>query len=204
MNSCTVNSRPSNPRYQAIVDKITGTYGMDRIIVFESDTDNACATMHSRGHRIITYNRRFVNYLEGYGETVVKAVFAHEVGHHYHGHIGNLFDHDPFSYQRELQADKFAGHAVRYLGLNLEDAQQLYDLLGWEGSHTHPGGEARRNAMAKGWLDAHQQIHDHQASRHAQQQQSGWTWEQIGKAALLGVAAIGAIGLVASLASRKK
>ena len=50
-------------------------------------------------------------------------IMAHEGGHHYCDHLGK-----PANPQQELEADRFAGAAMKNAGMSLEDALAMAEL----------------------------------------------------------------------------
>lgn len=205
MNSCLINPRNPDPRYQQIVNEITDLAKIQQIRVIAADTDNACATRQYSGQRVITYNPDFIWAIESQNYQAMVAVFAHEVGHHYHGHIGKLNSYDPLSYNRELEADQFAGEVMRHRNVDLSDSLGLYDLLNHEGSFTHPGSDARKSAMRDGWYAAHNHLNgenQHGERTNSQpREKSGLT---LGQGLALGGLALLVIGLLGGFGGKKK
>lgn len=105
---------------------------------------NAIATI-ADGNRIIVYDRELSPIVGGDG---AEAVIAHEVAHHYCGHLAM-----PEGHQVELEADAFAGAAMRLLGRSLESALGAVPLFSERPSSSHPDREARIKAIARGWND---------------------------------------------------
>ncbi|TJW45286.1 MAG: hypothetical protein E5X65_36975, partial [Mesorhizobium sp.] len=66
------------------------------------------------------------------------AIIAHELGHHYCGHIGT-----PVDPMQELEADRFAGATLRKEGVSLEGALSVTELLDRRPSRSHPEKVAR-------------------------------------------------------------
>lgn len=175
MNSCTVNIRVANPRFQKLVDRITVSAGLHyRIQVYAADIDNACATYYKRcssepERPIITYDPTLIAAIESYCPWAVVALFAHEVAHHINGdlhnrYIANLFG---FSYNKkfhrqELDADRFAGWILCIEGAPFNSAASLFELLDFQESYSHPGSKRRRNVLRQGWLEAYIAMHSNQ------------------------------------------
>jgi len=105
---------------------------------------NAIATT-VEGNKLIVYDRILSSQL---GYDGAEMVIAHELGHHYCGHLGKL--PDP---KNELEADAFAGAAAKLRGHSLETALSAVKLLDLRPSLTHPGADARVAAIVAGWND---------------------------------------------------
>ena len=105
---------------------------------------NAIATILD-GNQVIVYDRELSPIV---GSTGAMAIIAHELGHHFCGHIGTPAD--PI---KELEADRFAGATLRKEGVGLEDALSVTDLLDRRPSRPHPEKAARVAAMTDGWND---------------------------------------------------
>lgn len=105
---------------------------------------NAIATILD-GNRVIVYDRQLSPIV---GSTGAMAMIAHELGHHYCGHIGT-----PADPMQELEADRFAGAALRKEGISLSDALSVTKVLDRRPSRSHPDKAARAAAMTEGWND---------------------------------------------------
>lgn len=105
---------------------------------------NAIATILN-GNRVVVYDRKLSPIV---GSTGAMAIIAHELGHHYCGHIRT-----PIDPMQELEADRFAGAALRKEGVSLADALSVTELLDRRPSRSHPGKAARAAAMTDGWND---------------------------------------------------
>ncbi len=84
------------------------------------------------------------------------AVLAHELGHVYHEH---LYDRGRQAvWDKEYQADYFAGFALFNLGASLEEAQSVFYIIGesfkYEHKDNHPSLKYRLEAVRNGWIDA--------------------------------------------------
>lgn len=157
-NDCTANALWPHSHWQSMVNRITKLWGFSNIQVIISSTPNgACATTvwFSTGNKfIIAYNEQFLNEVwEHYGYDALITLFAHEIGHHFHGHLHGgcvgCTDH-----QIENQADVFAGETTRYLNIPLHSAIRLFDHPGFAGGGTHPVRSKRKEAFKKGWIKA--------------------------------------------------
>ena len=111
------------------------------------DISNAVAAMYSDGTPMIIYDRRLNALIGGDG---AHAVIAHELGHHYCGHLTVRKTIPP--HQMEEEADRFMGFAMHRLGRPLDELIKTYMDLGIdEASSTHPAFEERRAAIVAGY-----------------------------------------------------
>lgn len=205
MNSCTYNLRSANPFYQAVVDRITDRLQMNRIEVYEADTDNACATLYKNsgsdtGKPIITYNPEFIRHIHNYSVWAMYSVFAHEVAHHYNhdlygAFLNQFYGTDMKSHRQELNADYIAGWMLSCEGASLKDAMDLYNAMEMPETPSHPAKSKRIQAMKEGWSDANCRINPTpRIENHIQTQSSGLAETLIGIGALIlfgaGIAAL--------------
>lgn len=105
---------------------------------------NAVATIFD-GNRVIIYDRE-LSPLIGYAGA--EMIIAHELAHHRCGHVGTA--PDP---KQELAADALAGAAARLMGRSLDAALSAVNVLAERPSLTHPGRQARIEAITAGWSD---------------------------------------------------
>lgn len=103
---------------------------------------NAIATMLD-GNRVIVYDRELSPIV---GSTGAMAIIAHELGHHYCGHIGT-----PADPLQELEADRFAGAALRNEGISLADALAMAKVFDDRPSLSHPAKADKIKAIEDGW-----------------------------------------------------
>jgi hypothetical protein len=108
---------------------------------------NAVATIFD-GNRVIIYDRE-LSPLVGYEGA--EMIIAHELAHHHCGHIGT-----PPDPKQELAADALAGAAARLMGRSLAAALSAVSVLAERPSSTHPGRQARIEAVTAGWNDPEQ------------------------------------------------
>lgn len=73
-------------------------------------------------------------------------VIAHEVGHLYCHHLDQ-----PSSSRLEIEADRFAGAALRLAGYPLKEALAVVPILDERPSRSHPARAARVEALTLGW-----------------------------------------------------
>lgn len=108
----------------------------------------------SHHKRYILYNADFINNMIDAGADRWSniALLAHEIGHHLNGHTIKRGGSKP---ALELEADEFAGFVLYRLGATLKQAQSVMQYIASDkGSSTHPGRQARIDAIAKGWSKA--------------------------------------------------
>lgn len=103
---------------------------------------NAIATIES-GNRVIVYDRQLSPKL---GYEGAMAVISHELGHHYCRHIGT-----PVDPKQELEADRFAGAAMKNAKMSLEDALAMATIFDERPSRSHPAKDERIQAIKDGW-----------------------------------------------------
>ena len=82
-------------------------------------------------------------------------ILAHEVGHLINGHFYNSRP-DVKAWDKELQADVFAGRILYQMNSTLEQAQDVYftSIVPEQGSMSHPPRKQRLEAIAKGYNTA--------------------------------------------------
>ncbi|MBB3216807.1 hypothetical protein FHW72_001878 [Ochrobactrum sp. RC6B] len=105
---------------------------------------NAIATILD-GSQVIIYDRQ-MSPEAGYDGAM--AIIAHELGHHYCGHLGKKADPS-----QELEADRFSGAAMRRSNMPLESALPMAKLMDERPSRTHPARADRVEAFKSGWND---------------------------------------------------
>lgn len=136
-----------------VIERISDSVGLPaNFKVLAANVPNAMAVIRDRD-RYVLYSEAFVQRLISSSATQWSAwtVLAHEVGHHLAGHTLSEVGSRPAI---ELQADKFAGFAVSRMGATLEQAQACFRQMRPEGSLTHPGKNARIEAVTLGWRQA--------------------------------------------------
>lgn len=105
---------------------------------------NAIAT-EQEGNRIIVYDRRLSPEV---GYTGAMMIIGHELGHHYCHHLGKSAEPG-----HELEADRFAGAAMRKAGHTLDDALAAVHILDDRPSKSHPARADRVAAITEGWSE---------------------------------------------------
>lgn len=151
---------PPSEEAAEIVAKICQQVGVpQRFELRQANVANALATV-SNGRRVIMYNSVFLENFKSDARTrwAVYAVLAHEIGHHLSGHT---FDEsDPaVRIKYELEADKFAGSAMRSLGATFDEAQAGVKNIKTEAETAdYPPKSARIASVAAGWKEKDEQL----------------------------------------------
>jgi len=86
------------------------------------------------------------NIVDFFGPSGTKFAIYHEIGHHFCGHLGGLC-----AAREELEADVFAGAAMRRLGFPFSDTLSVLEVLKEEASDAYPGRRERAKAIETGW-----------------------------------------------------
>jgi len=142
-----VSAYPAFEDYAFMLFDICDAAGFEaadcQIFPMNADLDgNALATILD-GNRVIVYDRQLSS-LVGYEGA--EMIIAHELGHHHCGHLGTASDP-----AKELEADAFAGAVARLLRRSLEAALAAVPILSERPSLSHPGRQARIEAITAGW-----------------------------------------------------
>ncbi|MBV6442419.1 MAG: hypothetical protein DYG98_19700 [Haliscomenobacteraceae bacterium CHB4] len=117
-----------------------------------ASVDNALATTEGK-RRIILYSTVFLKKFSEDARTrwAAYSVLAHEIGHHFNGH-DFAESSSAKRKQWELEADRFAGSALRLLGATLDEAKAGVETFTLDAEQQyHPSGRARSEAIASGW-----------------------------------------------------
>lgn len=120
----------------------------------------ACHPVYdSRGHvfpqPLVLYNPEAMTILDfaSGNDFTTLSVLAHELGHHVHGHTlpSSLEELQKHPWNREFEADEFAGFVLARLKAKPDDL--LASLRVWfcGPSHTHPGSVERAEVAFEGW-----------------------------------------------------
>lgn len=145
-----VQSFGSSDEAKNVVAKIMSATGLKpNFEIISYGVPNAAAIIQN-GVRYILYNPAFIAQISNQAgsQWASWTIMAHEVGHHLNGHTLIPGGSKPPS---ELEADEFAGFAVRRIGGTLEQALSPYMTMNAEGSSTHPPRIERIAAVTKGW-----------------------------------------------------
>ncbi len=152
--SASLYSFESTEEALGVVKRITNAVGLEpNFKVLQANVPNAAAVIEEQ-ERLILYSLVFIQQITKSTATEWSAwtILAHEIGHHLNGHtLLGAGSRPPL----ELQADRFAGHAVRLMGGSIEQALAAYQGMSAEGTDTHPPKSARLEAVTNGWTDVH-------------------------------------------------
>ncbi len=149
----TIYNFQSTPEALEIVKRITHAVGLEpNFELLQANIPNAAAVIHDQ-KRYILYSLLFIQKIRETTATdwAALTILAHEIGHHLNGHTLSASGSRPIL---ELQADTFAGHAVKRIGGTLDQALAAYQVMPAEGSETHPPRSARLEAVTRGWTEA--------------------------------------------------
>ena len=133
-----------------IIKRITNSVGLEpNFELLQANIPNAAAILEG-DKRYILYSLVFIQQIEAATASAWAAltILAHEVGHHLNGHTLTKSGSRPLL---ELEADRFAGRAVKLMGGSLEQALAAYQLMPQQGTDTHPPRSARFEAVTRGW-----------------------------------------------------
>jgi hypothetical protein len=103
------------------------------------------------GKRVIVYDTKALRWGKRVASWQAAGITAHEIGHHLNSHI---FIRGSNAHADEIEADRFAGHAIGLLGGSLAQALSYTNQFSESGSVSHPGREKRRAAVTAGWRHA--------------------------------------------------
>ena len=147
---------PENEHWAFFVEDILDEFGRKRdILVLESEIRNALAMVKPDGNglKMIVMDPQY-QHAGHLGGIAYRFVLAHEIGHHVCGHVYG--DKAGLAWEKELEADRFAGAAMqRWLshagGYGLKDLlEAISRFLPAEGSETHPPLKDRIAAATAG------------------------------------------------------
>nr|WP_246567137.1 ImmA/IrrE family metallo-endopeptidase [Gemmobacter fulvus] len=110
---------------------------------------NAIAT-HCDEIPVIIYNRQLSGIVGGDG---AEFVIAHELGHHFCGHLDHPSDDFVAVRAEELEADRFAGATLRKMNRKLEHILDITSIFPEEEGDTHPSRPLRETAIRAGWIN---------------------------------------------------
>lgn len=145
-----------SPEVKELVDDIITNWGLG-IKDFDlkaASVPNAAAVICDGKRKLLYSPTYFINTANAAGsEWPVKAILAHEVGHHLRGHTLSTGVRRAV----ELEADDFSGFVLCTLGATLRDAQQGIAWGAQSPDPSYPEPQERRDSVAQGWERALQQ-----------------------------------------------
>lgn len=116
----------------------------------QNGINNAYATIINNA-RWIVYDNDFLENLDGYAATkwASISVLAHEMGHHYYNHV---IKSQGSTIPNEIEADKFSGYVMNYLGASVDQAKAAMEKIGTaRATATHPAKADRLKAITTGF-----------------------------------------------------
>ena len=155
-----------NKEAKAVFDKICNAASVpNNFVVLPCPGTDNCQAIVSDGIPYILYDNDFLAKLQSFNFTQKELpgvnanwdelmILCHELSHHLCQHLTNkLLSQIDTPVQLELQADEFGASIMYRLGASLPQAQHVMrtDLVPTEATFTHPGRQARLDAIAKGW-----------------------------------------------------
>ncbi len=155
---CGERAVPANDQVQAVVAEINRVWHSD-VKVYQSIDP---AGPHARPGGCVFYHPQvmagllngWMNIKEARDEKpMVYAIFAHEVGHEVHGDFDSSRANIS-SEERELEADRFAGYTMSFLGIRPDDITTYYRLVGDDfvgAQESHGTADQRATAFEYGW-----------------------------------------------------
>jgi hypothetical protein len=114
---------------------------------FKKDRGN-----YKKGQRVILFAaKEFYEHVKKSGTTdTIAFIFAHEMGHHVNGHLGQRPDQSDHSL--ELEADYYAGFLLGKRNTTLANATAWVRAnVPEKDTRTHPGKAKRLDATTRGW-----------------------------------------------------
>ena len=159
--ACGEPARPPDAQIKAIVGQLNDMWGTS-FPVFQSPRRGS---PHAHTGGCIFYNSDFLKSLvqqwmnikdQDSVDTILYAIFAHELGHLAHGDFEPGAEAIPLK-NKELAADQFAGYSLARLGrrrLDSSEVTQYYQLTGddFVGARSgHGNGAERSSAFQDGW-----------------------------------------------------
>jgi hypothetical protein len=134
--------------------------------IFETiGIDNACAFVSENGDRFVVVDPAVWSVDASNLEEMI--VYSHEIGHYVCGHTISSFQSDPIA--KELEADQFAGAAIRALhdDTEISDYRSIYERFDLKATisaaqklygrflpgKTHPPAQKRVAALQSGYLN---------------------------------------------------
>lgn len=146
------NMRPARPEAERIIHWICDLIGVRpnfELLAADFKHRNIAMAATRVDQRYVVYDDKWFLFEENKVSWYTVYVFAHEIGHHIHGHT---FGFNPDRHQGELDADRFGGWVVARLGGGLDQALSFMPSLSEQGGKTHPPRNLRIQATREGWL----------------------------------------------------
>jgi hypothetical protein len=150
---CGEKALPAAPGARAIVGRINELWGSD-VRVYQSAAftvphaaPGGCIFYNTRGMAALMAGRLDVTDSSVAGP-LLWAIFAHEVGHEFHGDFGHSRASTPIE-TRELEADRFAGYTLEKLNIRATDLTPYWTMTGDEfgaAANDRHGSSAQRVA----------------------------------------------------------
>lgn len=168
-NPCDEQFHEADKEVDALMTRILETLGMKRnpYSMQPCHSRANCSATVKNGVEYILYNPDYLGKIKKLNfssaempedelDWAVVGVLAHEVGHHFNGHLKNpsLSDH-----LKELEADYQAGYILYLLGAtDFLQASACLRNVPEESSITHPGRRDRILEFSKGWEEAKRKL----------------------------------------------
>jgi hypothetical protein len=111
---------------------------------------NAVATLCPPDWGAIIYDRRLSGIV---GSEGAETIIAHELGHLQCGHLKTIDETAEQAQAEELEADAFAGAAMRMRGFQRDALRAVLPVLSEQPSLSHPARAERLLALQKGYDD---------------------------------------------------
>ena len=157
------NNFMSNSEADRALDRVLSVIGASKTFVLAPcDGINNALAISMAGERYISYDRAFMNKINGGNDWSNLFILAHEVGHHVNGHsldialyASDIIEPKTLAQKRnqELQADEFAGFILGKLGATREQAISTFSQLRDKDDSysTHPTKSKRVKAVTTGF-----------------------------------------------------
>lgn len=116
---------------------------------------NAVAAQCQPEWEAIIYDRRLSGLV---GSDGAETIIAHELGHLRCGHLGDDPQTPEQARAEELEADAFAGAALRLRGFQRTSMESVLPILSEQPSLSHPGIADRRVALQAGFDDPYRHL----------------------------------------------
>jgi Peptidase M15/N-acetylmuramoyl-L-alanine amidase len=141
------NSDAASP--QGVLDHIRMVMRVQRSIpVYEMGLENACARK-VKGKPVILVNKAWLDSLAKKSKWAPQMILAHELGHHINAH--DTKEDGLMPWDREEQADHYAGGVLRVLGASRNDVHEAVQVYPLENRGNHPNRSQRYIALMYGF-----------------------------------------------------